>query len=153
MDQLLVWTLLSSTRLIQSLATQTMEKRLDKARTGQLPNVKVKSLTNLPFTFPVRDQQASSFGSTVNITASHPRINETSTSDFHQTTLPRTATFDGRNGPVAPISDRETRVLIAAKEGTGANTAQTPDTEIKVEGIQIDNEFSDLNEDYNVQKG
>ena len=56
-----------------------------------------------------------SFGSTVNITTSHLRVSETSTSDFHQTTSPRTATFDECNGPVAPISDRGTRVLVAAK--------------------------------------
>ena len=67
----LVGTLLPSTRLIQSLAIQMMEKRLDKPRTGHLPNRKVRSLTNLPFAFPARDQQASSFGLTVNITASH----------------------------------------------------------------------------------
>ena len=39
-----------------------------------------------------------------------------------------------------------------AKEGTGANTARTPDTETKVERVEIDNEFSDLSEDYNVQE-
>ena len=33
-----------------------MEKRLDKLRIGHLPNRKVKSLTNLLFAFPVRDQ-------------------------------------------------------------------------------------------------
>ena len=89
-----------------------MEKRLDKPRTGHLPNRKVRSLTNLPFAFPVRDQQASSFGSTVNIIC----------------------------------------VLVVGKEGTGANTARTPDTETKVERMEIDNEFSDLSEDYNVQE-
>ena len=115
-----------------------IEKRLDKPKTGQLPNRKVKSLTNLPFAFRVRDQQASSFESTVSITASHPQVNETSTSDFHQIISPRTATFDGKNGPVAPMSDWGTRVLVAAKEGTGANTARTPDT--------------DLSQDYNVQE-
>ena len=45
---------------------------------------------------------------------------------------------------VAPMSDRGTRALVVAKEGTGANTARTPDTETKVEGMKIDNEFSDL---------
>ena len=56
----------------------------DKPRPGHLPNRKVKkTLTNLPFAFPVRNIQASSFGSTLNITSSHPRVNETSTSDFH----------------------------------------------------------------------
>ena len=59
------------------------KKRLHKPRTGHLPNRKVKSLTILPLAFPVRDQQASSFGSTINITTSHPRLNETSTSDSH----------------------------------------------------------------------
>ena len=128
-----------------------MEKRSDKLRTGHLRNKKIKSLTNLSFAFPVRYQQPSSFGLTVNITASHPQVNETSTSDFHQTTSHRTITFDGRNGTVASMSDQGTRVLFVAKEGTGANTARTLDTETKVKGIQIDNEFSNLNEDYNVQ--
>ena len=147
----MVGTLLPSTRLIQSLATQMMEKRLDKRRTGHLPNRKVK-LTNLPFAFPVRDQQVSTFGSTVNITASHPRINETSTSDFHQTTATRTATFDAPNSPVAPTSGQGTRALVVAKEGTDANTTRNPDTETKVEGMKIDNEFSNLSEDYNIQE-
>ena len=57
----------------------------------------------------------------MNITALHPRISETST-DFHRTILPRTATFDAHNGPVAPMSDR----------GTRGNTAQTPDTETNI---------------------
>ena len=76
----------------------------------------------------------------MNITALHPRINETST-DFHQTVLPRTATFDSLNGLVAPMSDRGTRALVVAKEGTGANKSRTPDTETKVKGMKIDNEF------------
>ena len=42
--------------------------------------------------------------------------------------------------------------LVVAKEGTGENTARTPDTETKVEGMKIDNEFSDLSEDYNNQE-
>ena len=79
----------------------------------------------------------------VNITTSHTRINETSTSDFHQTILNRTATSDARNGPVA---------WVVAKEGTGANTARTPDTEIKVESMKIDNEFSDLSNDDTIQE-
>ena len=98
-----------------------MERRSDKPRTGHLPNRKVKNITNLPFAFPVRNHQASSFGLTVNITDLHPRINETST-DFHRKNLPRTASFDAHNGSVAPMSDRGTRV----------NTAQTPDTETNV---------------------
>ena len=44
------------------------------------------------------------------------------------------------------------RTLVLVKEGTGANTAQNPDIETKVEGMKIDNEFSDLSEDYNIQK-
>ena len=88
----------------------------------------------------------------VNLTASHPRVNEISTLDFHQTVLPRTATTDARNGPVAQMSDRGTRASVAVKEGTGANTARTPDTETKVEGMKIDNEFSDLSNDYTIQK-
>ena len=71
--------------------------------------------------------------------ASHPRVNETSTSDFHQTVLPRMATIDARNGPIAQISDRGTRALVVVKEGTNANTGRT-----KLEGMKIDNEFSDL---------
>ena len=38
------------------------------------------------------------------------------------------------------------------KEGTGANTVQTPDTETKVEGVKIDNEFSDLSNDHTIQE-
>ena len=56
-------------------------------------------------------------------------MNETSTSDFHQITSPRTATFDTRNGLIAPISDRGTRTSVVAKECTGANTASTADIE------------------------
>ena len=119
-------------RLIQLLAT----RRSDKPRTGQLLNRKVKNLTNLPFALPVRDHQASSFKLTVNITASHPRVNKTST-DFHRTVLPRTASFDARNGSVAPMSNRRTCALIEVKENTGANTARTPNTETKVkDGIR-----------------
>ena len=50
------------------------------------------------------------------------------------------------------MSDRGTRALVVAKEGTGASTARTPDTETKVEGMKIDNEFSDLSIDYTIQK-
>ena len=63
-----------------------------------------------------------------------------------------TAIFDARNSPVVPISDRGTRALVVAKEGTGANTAQTPDTETKVDGMKIDNEFSDISNDYTIQE-
>ena len=119
-------------RLIQLLAT----RRSDKPRTGHLLNRKVKNLTNLPIAFPVRNHQANSFKLTVSITASHPRVNKTST-DFHRTTLPRAATFDARNGSVAPMSDRRTCALIVVKENTSANTARTPDTETKVkDGIR-----------------
>ena len=88
----------------------------------------------------------------VNITALHSRVNKVSALDFHQTALPRTATIDSHNGPVAQMSDRGTRASVAVKEGTGANTARTPDTETKVEGMKIDNEFSDLSNDYTIQK-
>ena len=88
----------------------------------------------------------------VNTMASHPRVSEISALDFHQTALPRTATIDSHNGPVAQMSDRGTRASVAVKEGTGANTARTPDTETKVEGMKIDNEFSDLSNDYTIQK-
>ena len=128
-------------------------KKIRKAnRTGYLPKGKLKHLTNLPFAFPVRNLQASSYGSTVNITASHPRVNETSTSDFHRTVLPRTSTIDARNGPIAQMSDRGTRALAVVKEDTGANTARTPGTETKIEGMKIDNEFSNLNNDYTIQE-
>ena len=80
-------------------------KKIRKAdRTGHLLKGKLKHLTNLPFGFPVRNHQASSFGSTVNIMVSHPRVYETS------------------------------------------------DTETKVEGMQIDNEFSGLSNDYTIQE-
>ena len=65
--------------------------------------------------------------------SSHPQINVTSASDFRQTVSPRTATFHARNGPVAPVSDQGTRPSVVAKEGTGGNTAPTPDTESKVD--------------------
>ena len=51
----LVGILLPSTRMIQALATQTMERRSDKPRTGYLPNGKVKNLTNLSFKFPLKN--------------------------------------------------------------------------------------------------
>ena len=88
----------------------------------------------------------------MNITASHPRVSETSTSDFRRTILPSTAFIDARNGPVAQMSDCGTRALVVMKEGTGANTVQTPDTETKVEGVKIDNEFSDLSNDHTIQE-
>ena len=47
-------------------------KKIRQAKTRGLTKRKTKHLTNLPFTFPVRNYQASSFGSAVNITASHP---------------------------------------------------------------------------------
>ena len=50
------------------------------------------------------------------------------------------------------MSDLGTRVLVVVKEGTGANTARTPDTETKVEGMKIDNEFSDLSNAYTIQE-
>ena len=43
---------------------------------------------------------------------------------------------------------RGTRASVVVKESTSANTAQTPDTETKVEGIIIDNEFFDPSNDY-----
>ena len=113
-----------------------MERRSDKPRTGHLPKGKAKNLTNLTFAFPGRNHQ----------------VNKTSTSDFQQTILHRTATFDARNGLVVPMSDRGTRALVVAKEGTGANTARIPDTETKVEGMKIDNEFSHLSNDYTIQE-
>ena len=88
----------------------------------------------------------------VNITTSHPRVNEISTLDFHRTVLPSTATIDAHNGPVAQMSNRGTRALVVVKEGTGANTGRTPDTETKVKGMKIDNEFSDLTNDYTIQE-
>ena len=78
-------------------------KKIMQVKSRHSANEKAKSLTNLPFVFPVRDHQTISFGLTVNITASHPQINESSTSDFHQTTSPRMASFDVCNGPVASI--------------------------------------------------
>ena len=62
------------------------------------------------------------------------------------------ATFDAHNGPVVPMSDRGTRALDVAKKGTGGNSARTPDTETKVEGMKIDNEFSDLSNDCTIQE-
>ena len=88
----------------------------------------------------------------MNITVSHPPVNEILNSDFHRTVLPRTATIDARNSPAAQMSDRGTRTLVVVKEGTGTNTARTLDTETKVEGMKIDNEFSDLSNDYTIQE-
>ena len=51
------------------------------------------------------------------------------------------------------MSDRETRTLVVAKEGTGANTARISDAEAKVEGMKIDKEFSDLSNNYPSVKG
>ena len=85
----------------------------------------------------------------VNITASQPRVNETSTSDFHRTISPRATTFDTSNGPVAPMSDRGIRALVVTKEGSSANTARAPDTETKAEGMKIDN---DSTKDYTIQE-
>ena len=50
------------------------------------------------------------------------------------------------------MSDRGTRALVMAKEGTGSDTVRTPDTETKVEGMKIDNEFSYLSNDYTIQE-
>ena len=44
------------------------------------------------------------------------------------------------------------RAFAVAKEGTGGNTVQTPDTETKVEGVKIDKEFSDLSNYYTIQE-
>ena len=60
--------------------------------------------------------------------------------------------MDARNDPVAQMSDRRTRTLVAVKEGTRANTTRTPDTETKLEGMKIDYEFSDLSNDYTIQE-
>ena len=60
--------------------------------------------------------------------------------------------MDERNGAVAQMSDRGTRALVVVKEGTGANTARTWDPESKVKGMKIDNEFSDLSNDYTIQE-
>ena len=48
------------------------------------------------------------------------------------------------------MSDRWTCALVVTKKGTCANTSQTPDTETKVNGMKIDNEFSDFNNDYTI---
>ena len=50
------------------------------------------------------------------------------------------------------MSDRQTRASVVVKEGTGANTSRTPGTETKVDGMKIDNEFSDLSNDYTIQE-
>ena len=44
------------------------------------------------------------------------------------------------------------RAFAVAKESTGGNTVQTPDTETKVEGVKIDKEFSDLSNYYTIQE-
>ena len=47
------------------------------------------------------------------------------------------------------MSERGTRALVMVKEGTGAILLET---ETKVEGMKIDNEFSDLSNDYTIQE-
>ena len=129
-----------------------MKRRSDKPRTGHLPKRKTETYTKLTRGVPNQKPSCQQFQTTVNITASHHPVNETSTLDFHLTILPRTATFDLHNGPVAQMSDRGTRTFVVAKEETGTNTARTPDTETKVEGIKTDNELSDLSNDYAIQE-
>ena len=131
-----------------------MEIRSDKPRTGNLPKEKLKHLTSLPSAFPVRNHQASSFGSTVNITALHPRVTKPQPQISIEQLYPGRLwpSNDSRKGPVAQISDRGTRALVVVKEGTGVNTARTPDTETNVEGMKIDNGFSDLSNDYTIQE-
>ena len=48
--------------------------------------------------------------------------------------------------------EQGTRALVVAKEGTGANTAPTLDTETKIEGLKIDNESSNLSMVYTIQE-
>ena len=48
------------------------------------------------------------------------------------------------------MSDRRIRALVVVKEGTGANTTRTSDTETK--SMKIDNEFSDLSNGYTIQE-
>ena len=55
--------------------------------------------------------------------------------------------MDVPNDPVAQMSGGGTRALAVVEVGTGANTARTPDTETKAEGMKINNEFADLNND------
>ena len=50
------------------------------------------------------------------------------------------------------MSNRGTRASVVVKESTGASTGQTPGTETKVKGMKIDNEFSDLSNDYTIQE-
>ena len=67
--------------------------------------------------------------------------------------MPELTFFDACNDAATSISDRGTRALHLAKEGTGANNVPTPDTEeTKLEGMEIDNEFSDLSMDDSTQK-
>ena len=124
------------------------EKKIRQAENRALTKRKTETSTKL--TLGVSSCQW--FQITLNITASHHPVNETSTLDFHLTILPRTATFDLHNGPVAQMLDRGTRASVVAKEKTSINTARTPDTETKVEGIKIDNELSDLSNDYTIQE-
>ena len=42
--------------------------------------------------------------------------------------------------------------MVVVREGIGTNTARTLDKETKVEGMKIDNEFSDLSNDYTSQE-
>ena len=98
-------------------------KKIRQAKNRALTKQESKN-SNKP-TFPLPSQRPTS--QQFRVDGQHNGFTPPSQQNFNlrfpSNKLPRTATFDGYNGPVAPVSDRGTRVLVTAKEGTGANTA------------------------------
>lgn len=52
--------------------------------------------------------------------------------------------FGAHKHQAATLQDQETRALVVAKEDTGISTAQVSDTQTKVEGKKINNEFCEF---------
>ena len=119
-----------------------------KPRTGNAENEEVKNLNKPTVCFP--NQRPS--GQHFLIDSEQNGFTSPNQRNFNFRFPPNSFVQDGRfwrcNGPVDSISDRGTSALVVAKEGTGANTKPISDTETKVEGMKIDNEFCDLSMDY-----
>ena len=134
-----------------SIASASDGKKISQAKNKALTKQKKKS--NKPtFCFPSQRPTAQQFWidgqhkgfappSQGNFNLRFPSNNFTQDGYFRRAQWP--SSFNVRSG---------TCVLVVAKEGTGANTAQTPDTETEVGGMKIDNGFSDLSKGYNFQE-
>ena len=127
-------------------------KKIRQAENRALTKKKTKTSNKLTLRVPSQKPSGDQFRIDGEHNSFTPPSQRNFNPDFHRTVLPRTATIDAHIGPVAQISDRGTRALVVVKEGTDANTARTPNTEAKVEGMKIDNEFSDLSNHYNIQE-